>query len=282
MDKRMIINADGFGRCEAINKAVAEAHTNGVLTSATIMANMPAATEAVKIAKKLPGLGVGVHLNLFEGPPVSKDSSVDCLLDADGRFTLSVFRLALLSVAGHKFRNALRTEMTAQIQWLLDQGLTPTHLDSYKHIHSFPPVYSIVCELARGFGIAAVRFTFEPKQISSMPWPLTTEAGRDKAKKARIMARINRMQNSDFLKTDALLGVAHEDKIDVNFFRAVTLYTPVATAEVMTHPALADASEQGDAKALHQQQAEVAALCSDRTKKYFDDSQIKLVHYGKL
>jgi predicted glycoside hydrolase/deacetylase ChbG (UPF0249 family) len=120
------------------------------------------------------------------------------------------------------------------------------------------------------------------KKARIMPWPLTTEAGRDKAKKARIMAKINRMQNSDFLKTDALLGVAHEDKIDVNFFRAVTLYTPVATAEVMTHPALADASEQGDAKALHQQQAEVAALCSDRTKKYFDDSQIKLVHYGKL
>lgn len=278
----MIINADGFGRCEAINKAVTEAHTNGVLTSATIMANMPAATEAVKIAKKLPCLGVGVHLNLFEGPPVSKDSSVGCLLDADGRFALSVFRLALLSVAGHNFRNAIRTEMTAQIQWLLDQGLTPTHLDSYKHIHSFPAIYSIVCELARGFEIAAVRFTFEPKQISSMPWPLTTEAGRDKAKKARIMARINRMQNSDFLKTDALLGVAHEGKIDVNFFRAVTLCTPVATAEVMTHPALPDAFEQGDAKALHQQQAEVAALCSDRTKKYFNDSQIKLVHYGKL
>ena len=47
MDKRVIINADGFGRCEAINKAVAEAHTNGVLTSATIMANMPAAADAV-------------------------------------------------------------------------------------------------------------------------------------------------------------------------------------------------------------------------------------------
>jgi predicted glycoside hydrolase/deacetylase ChbG (UPF0249 family) len=282
MDKRVIINADGFGRCEAINKAVAEAHTNGVLTSATIMANMPAAAEAVKIAKKLPGLGVGVHLNLFEGPPVSKDSSIGCLLDADGRFALSVFRLALLSVAGHKFRNAIRTEMAAQVQWLLDQRLTPTHLDSYKHIHSFPAIYSVVCELARRFEIAAVRFTFEPKQISSMPWPLTTEAGRNKAKKARIMARINRMQNSDFLKTDALLGVAHEGKIDVNFFRAVALYTPVATAEVMTHLALPDASEQGDPKALHQQQAEVAALCSDRTKKYFNDSQIKLVHYGKL
>lgn len=282
MDKRIIINADGFGRCEAINKAIAEAHTNGVLTSATIMTNMPAAAEAVKIAKKLPGLGVGVHLNLFEGPPVSNDSSVGCLLDADGRFALSVFRLALVSVAGHKFRNAIRTEMAAQVQWLLDQGLTPTHLDSYKHIHGFPAIYSIVCGLARHFEIAAVRFTFEPKQISHMPWPLTTEVGRDKAKKARIMARINRMQNPDFLKTDALLGVAHEGKIDVNFFRAVTLYTPVTTAEVMTHPALPDAAEQDDPEVLHQQKAEVAALCSDRTKKYFNDSQIKLVHYGKL
>jgi hopanoid biosynthesis associated protein HpnK len=282
MDKRIIINADGFGRCEAINKAVAEAHTNGVLTSTTIMANMPAASEAVKIAKKLPGLGVGIRLNLFEGPPVSKGSSIGCLLDADGRFGLSVFRLALLSVAGHNFRNAIRTEMAAQIQWLLDQGLTPTHLDSYKHIHSFPAIYSIVCGLARDFGIAAVRCTFEPKQVLHMPWPLTTEVGRDKAKKARIMARINRMQNPDLLKTDALLGLAHEGKIDVNFFRAVALYTPVATAEVMTHPALPDAAEQGDSEAVRRKKAEVAALCSDRTKEYFKDSRIKLVHYGKL
>ena len=76
MDKRLVINADDFGLCDGVNRAVAQAHTDGVLTSTTLMANMPAAEEAVKIAKEMPSLGVGIHLNLTEGPPVSKDQSV--------------------------------------------------------------------------------------------------------------------------------------------------------------------------------------------------------------
>ena len=76
MNKRIIINADDFGLCKGVNAAVLKAHTEGILTSTTIMANMSAANEAVQIAKKLPNLGVGVHLNLYEGPPVSKDPCV--------------------------------------------------------------------------------------------------------------------------------------------------------------------------------------------------------------
>jgi len=282
MDKRVIINADDFGLCEGVNKAVAQAHTDGVLTSATIMANMPAAGEAVKIAKQLPTLGVGVHLNLFEGQPVSKEATVGCLLDADGRFACSPSKLALLSVGRHKIRNAIRTELTAQIQWVIDNGLTPTHLDSHKHIHTFPPIFPIVCDLARRFEIAAIRWSFEPKELSRMPWPLTSEAGRKRARKLRTMAKINRMQNSHPLKTNALLGITHMGRIDVNFFKAVALYNPAQVAEVMTHPTTTDNPNQSQTSSLHTQQAEFSALCSEKTKQYFKDAGTKLVHYGPL
>lgn len=282
MDRRIVINADDFGLSEAVNNAVAKAHTEGVLTSATIMANMPAADEAVKIAKKLPGLGVGVHLNLSEGKPLSKDSSVACLLNSNGEFTLSPFKLSVLSIAGHKIRSAIRTELAAQIQWVLDNGLTPTHLDSHNHIHTLPPIYPIVCDLARRFEIPAVRYTFEPKDLCRMPWPLPAEYGRQRARTARIMARINRIQNSRFLKTDALLGIAHKGKIDVSFFKAVTLYSSARTAEVMTHPGLADTAGQDETKLQHQQRLELEALCSERTKQHFNDAKIKLTHYGNL
>ena len=68
-----------------------------------------------------------------------------------------------------------------------------------------------------------------------MPWPLPSEGGRKRAKLIRTMATINRLQNSKLLKTDALLGVAHMGKIDVNFFKAVALYNPAATTH--THVA---------------------------------------------
>ena len=282
MDKRIIINADDFGLCDGVNKAVAQAHTDGVLTSATIMANMPAADEAVKIARQLPTLGVGVHLNLFEGRPISKDTCINCLLDADGQFAYSPAKLSLLSIAGHKVRKAIATELAAQIQWVIDNDLAPTHLDSHKHIHSFPAIFPIVCDLARRFEIAAVRWPFEPKELSRMPWPLPSEGGRKRAGLIRTMAKINRMQNSRLLKTNALLGVAHTGKIDVNFFKAVALYNSARTCEVMTHPGFEDGLDSGKTRLLHQRKVELDALCSERTKQYFKDAGIELVHYGQL
>lgn len=282
MDKRIVINADDFGLCEGVNKAIKQAHTEGVLTSATIMVNMPAAGDAVKIAKKLPALGVGVHLNLTEGPPVSKEPCIDCLVSSDDRFARSPAELSFYSLGWNRFRNAIRAELAAQIQWVLDKGLTPTHLDSHKHFHSFPPIFSIVCDLARRFKIGAVRSTLEPKQICRTPWPLPSEGGKSRAALIRTMAKINRLQNSRFLKTDCLLGVAHTGKIDVSFFKAVALYNPAATTEVMTHPGFADGLDSRQTRLLHQRKVELEALCSERTRQYLKDAGVKLVHYGEL
>ncbi len=282
MSKRLIINADDFGLSKQVNKAVAQAHKQGVLTSTTIMANMPAAAQAVKIAKKSPTLGVGVHLNLTEGEPLSKDQSIKRLLNPDGFFACSPAKLSFLSIAGPKNRNAIRSELAAQIQWLIDNGIKPTHLDSHKHIHIFPAIFSIVCELARRFEIKAVRCCFEPANLTQLPWPLPSEGGRKRAKLIRAMAGINRLQNSALLKNDALLGIAHRGKVDVNFFKSVSLYNTAATAEVMTHPAVDDSSQINHVRTLHHRRIELDALCSKKTKEYLNDAAIELVHYGSL
>ncbi len=171
MDRRIIINADDFGLCEGVNKAVVQAHTNGILTSATIMTNMPAAEEAVEIAKHTPTLGVGVHLNLTEGSPISKEATVKPLLDAQGQFAVPFSKLPMLSIRSSKVRQAIRTELAAQIQWVIERGIKPTHLDSHKHIHSFPVIFSIVCKLARQFGITAIRWAgrYRAKRREKMP-----------------------------------------------------------------------------------------------------------------
>lgn len=282
MGKQIIINADDFGLCDGVNEAVAQAHSDGVLTSATIMANMPAADKAVEIAKQMPALGVGVHLNLFEGRPVSKEPCVGCLVDSDGWFAFLPAKLSFFSIGSHKIRIAIRTELASQIQWVIDNGLKPTHLDSHKHIHCFPTIFHIVCELAGRFEIAAIRFTYEPEELLAMPWPLHSENGRKRAKIVRTMAKINRIQNRHFLKTEALLGIAHTGKIDVNFFKAVALYNPAAIAEVMTHPGFSDGLDPEQTRLLYQRKVEFEALCSERTKQYFEDAEIKLVHYGEI
>ena len=96
------------------------------------------------------------------------------------------------------------------------------------------------------------------------------------------MAMMNRLQNPDFLKTDALLGIAHTGKIDVNFFRAVVLYNSAATAELLTHPGYIDGLDPAKTSLLNQRKAELDALCSEKTSQYFKDAGIKLLHYGNL
>jgi len=282
MAKRIIINADDFGLCKGVNEAVAKAHDVGVLTSATLMVNMPAAEDAVEIAKLKPSLGVGVHLNLSEGRPVSKENRVNCLLDGDGRFAYSPLKLSAMCIALHTIRHAVETELAAQIQWVIDRGLMPTHLDSHKHIHSSPTIFPIVCRLASRFRISAIRWPFEPKAVCQRPWPLLTEGGRKRAAMIRTMAKINRIQNRDFLRTEGLFGIAHTGRVDVSFLRAVALYSPAATAEVMTHPGLADGLDTSKTRLLGQRRVEFEALCSEKTKQCFKDTATKLVHYGQL
>jgi chitin disaccharide deacetylase len=282
MEHRLIINADDFGLCEGVNKGIVEAHTKGVLTSTTIMANMPAAEQAVDLAKNLPTLGVGVHLNLTNGKPLCQDNTVKAILDSQGHFALSPGKLALASLITGKIRTAIETELASQIQWLIDKGIKPTHLDSHKHIHSFPTIFPIVCRLAKRFGISAIRYTFEPKQVSQLPWPVTDRESRKRASLVRTMAKINRWQNSAFFKTDALLGVAHVGTINAAFMRAVSLYNIASTAELMTHPGYTYDLDATRTRLVKQREVELEALCSEKTKQYFKNAGIKFVHYGQL
>jgi predicted glycoside hydrolase/deacetylase ChbG (UPF0249 family) len=282
MERRLIINADDFGLCESVNKGIIETHTKGVLTSTTIMANMPAAQQAVDLAKNLPTLGVGVHLNLTAGKPLCQDNIVKLILDPQGHFALSPGKLALASLITGKVRTAIETELASQIQWLIDKNIKPTHLDSHKHIHSFPTIFPIVCRLAKRFGIPAIRFTYEPKQVCRPPWPATDREGIKRASLIRLMAKINRWQNPAFFKTDALLGVAHVGTINAAFMRAVSLYNTTSTAELMTHPGYTYDLDAGKTRLFKQREIELSTLCDPKTKQYFKDANIKLVNYGQL
>jgi predicted glycoside hydrolase/deacetylase ChbG (UPF0249 family) len=281
---KIIINADDFGLSEGINRAVEQAHTDGVLTSATIMPNMPAADQAVDIAKKLPTLGIGVHLNLMEARPLSQDKCVAVLLDDEGAFAFAPGKLALKSLLSKEVRAAIEAELAAQIEWVIDKDIKPTHLDSHKHIHAFPVIFPIVCSLARSFNIDAIRWPFEPKCVCSRPWTFTTAAGRKRASIVRKLALINRRQDPRFFKTGALLGIAHTGKIDRSFWRAVARYgddlAPVV--EVMTHPGYPEGLDEADTRLLRQRKVELDALCNEQTKKFLGDAGMVLVHYGQL
>jgi predicted glycoside hydrolase/deacetylase ChbG (UPF0249 family) len=282
MGKKVIINADDFGLCEGVNEGILKAHLEGVVTSATLMVNMAGAEDAVRMAYSHPSLGVGVHLSLTEGKALTPVNQIPALVNAEGAFLYSPEKLAFLSLVHSDVRKAVYTELQAQVQWVIDRGIKPTHLDSHKHFHCFPPLYSMVCRIAEQFQIRAIRWPFEPKAVSFHPWPTADKAGQRRARVLRVLTRINRLQNSLYIRTQALFGIAHTGNIDFSFLGAVCLYNIKDVVEIMTHPGFPAGLNHGRTRLIEQREKELQALCDIRTINLFRDKGIQLTHYGSI
>ncbi len=280
MIRKLITNADDFGLSQGVNKAVIEAHTTGILTSATIMANMSASDEAIELAKKTPTLGVGVHLNVSEGKSLSTDSAVQLLLDDSGEFGHSAYKLAFKTITNKKILKAVEVEFAAQISSIIDRGIKPTHLDSHKHFHLLPPVYRIVCSLAADYGIGAIRWPWEPATVCFGDWPPVEFADKMRAFLARQMALKCQKLDKRFIKNDVFFGIAHTGRIDDAFWSELSKTQFIGVAEVMTHPGYPQGLK--NTRLLEQRKTELKWLCAPSTKQTLAEAGIKLVHYGNI
>jgi len=156
MDIKVIINADDFGMSETVNEAILEGFQNGIITSTSIMANMPAFDDAVQKLKCMQDIGLAVHLNIIEGKALIPNSS---LCDSEGNFNLS-FSQIMKNSFSPKFLKDVENEFRAQIEKVL-QYAKPDNLDSHVHVHGIPAIFNIVCKLAKEYAIPCVRTQYE-------------------------------------------------------------------------------------------------------------------------
>ncbi|NTW11945.1 MAG: ChbG/HpnK family deacetylase, partial [Anaerolineales bacterium] len=138
MAKRLIINSDDYGRTPEISRGIREAHLQGVVTSTTCMMNIPTTADDVAIAlKETPMLGMGVHLVLTMGRPLSAHEAVLSVVDANGNFfkyTPFIENLPNLKL------DEVKAEWRLQIErFIKAAGRKPTHLDSHHHSSYFSP-----------------------------------------------------------------------------------------------------------------------------------------------
>src|SRR5207253_4402824 len=130
---------------------------HGIVTSASLLANGPAFAGGAEAARSAPGLGIGVHLNLSDGPPVADRKTVRSLLNGDGKFAGGPESLLLRRARRGIALAEVETEWDAQICKIRDAGIAPTHLDGHKHVHMLPGLFEIALRLAKRSGIAAFR-----------------------------------------------------------------------------------------------------------------------------
>lgn len=158
--KQVVVNADDFGICVETNLGIELAFQRGILTSASLMANMPGFDHAVDtVLRRNPGLGVGIHLVLTSGRPVADPAQIPLLVDESGLFRRNFLGILALT-CGPRAREAcdqIEHELTAQIAKVRSANVVVDHVNSHQHVHMIPAVWRTVVSLAARNGSPVVR-----------------------------------------------------------------------------------------------------------------------------
>lgn len=273
--KRLIVNADDFGWSECVTSGILKGHREGILTSTTVMANLPGAADALRRAREeAPGLGVGVHLNLTEGRPLAPAAEVAPLLDGEGNLRQSLVTLFREARRSEAVRKAISRELEAQVGWARDQGLAPSHLDSHKHVHMHPAVLPLVLELAARHGVGAIRTTAEirlPHQYHFLPdaWGVGQHVRQWLvARLARRWAAAARpaVRGAGLATTDWFFGTRATGGVSAWLLLYLLEYAPEGTGEVMVHPGLGGETSQRPTRLVESRPKELEAICDRQVR----------------
>jgi len=159
--KQLIITSDDFGLSRGVNIAVEQAWCDGILTCASIMPGGAAFNEAVKIAKRNPGLQVGLHLTLLQGQSVLPHSQIPGLVNKAGAFSDNPVATGMRYFFDKGLYKQLKQEIEAQIQRVVDSGIALSHIDGHLNIHLHPTVLAFLTELMPRYGITSFRLSRE-------------------------------------------------------------------------------------------------------------------------
>ena len=289
--RRLIINADDFGLTAGVNRAIVEAHENGVVTSATLMANGQGFEQAIALAHSRPRLGVGCHVVLVDGAPLLEQTAVRSLLDrgsnssGNPHFREGIARFGALALLGRLDESEVEAEGTAQIRKLQAAGITVTHLDSHKHTHLFPRVLRPLLRAAATCGVRAIRNPFERiqgSQLAASPglWRRWTEVGI-----LRSLARQFReaVQQAGISTPDGTLAIVATGSLNERLLRLMVENLPDGTWELVCHPGYNDVELRAVRTRLREsRERELRILTSSSTRDLLAASGVELVSFREL
>jgi hopanoid biosynthesis associated protein HpnK len=290
--RQLIVNADDFGLTSSVNRAIVEAHREGVVSSATLMATGAAFDSAVEVARLLPKLSVGCHVVLVDGTPVSPPASVDTLVairsSEPDRFYGSLSAFAARATLGGFDCDHLVDEITAQIRKIQASGIEVTHLDSHKHAHVFPEILSAMSRAARICHVPAIRNPFVPVKTIS---PRTFARDRRLLKRygqVRLLHTFARQfrqltKRAGLFTPDGVIGVIETGLLDATLLRQALASLPEGTWELVCHPGYADADlRAARTRLVETRDQERRLLTSPELKEFLARQKIRVISYREL
>jgi len=287
--RRLIVNADDFGLTQGVNRAIVEAHNQGIVTSSTLMANSRAFDDAVRRSTSATRLSVGCHVVLVDGSPVFEKKTTATTLSNkqfdDGRFYDGLNGFALRLLRGRINVDDIEAEATAQIRKLQAAGIVVSHLDTHKHTHILPRVLRPLLRAARACGVPALRNPFGPVHISLV-------ASRPRLwKRFSQVTVLNRLGKSfrksvtdaSMFAPDGTVGIVATGVMDIPLFESIVKSLPEGTWELVCHPGYNDAELAGIRTRLRDSRAqELQLLTSSQAREILARSGVQLVSYRDL
>ena len=283
-DKSVIFTADDFGLADALNGAVVLAHRQGLLSCASLMAAGPRTQAAISLARTLPGLCLGVHLTLIQGRAVLPSKAVPLLVDSRGFFPNNPVATGWRYFCQPRLLPEIRRELAAQIEVVLKAGLTVWHLNGHLNLHLHPRIFPVVADLAREYGIPAVRLAREDWRTTlalapDSPLPKIAQ-GLIFALLCRRVARIARAAGLIF--NDHLFGLTNDGRMTEAYLTGLVDRLQPGVTEIYCHPGLSADPELNRWAPQYRRQEELAALLSPHLKATLAASGVRRTDFREL
>ncbi len=247
--RRLIVNADDFGRSESINQAVIRAHRDGILTTASLMVAEPWADDAVRLARENPRLGVGLHLALVCGKSALRKSQIPHLVNDAGEFTDNPVAAGMRYFFSSPCKAELRAEIEAQFKLFQATGLPMDHVNGHLHIHLHPTVFKILMENAEKWNIRHVRLTTDPfflnASLAGGQWGYRLSHAiiyRLLSGRARSV-----LTRKGIRHTAKVFGLLQNAQVDTDYVGKLLPRLPPGDSELYSHPSLDQFKNEFDA-----------------------------------
>lgn len=278
--KNIIVNADDFGRHELINRAVERAFNAGCLKSATLMAGGVAFDDAIKLAKKYSGLGVGIHFTLANGNPILPPKEIPTLVTEEGIFHGDYIKFLRRYLSGKISLDEVRSELAAQLEKIQRAGLTLTHFDSHQHLHHVPGISEITFDLAKAAGIKAMRVA-DTKLFDGKLDSLGKFFGRlGLGSLAKFTA--HQAHKKNFATPEHFAGIVAGESVSETFVINLIENLREGATEVMLHPGTDNKILQDFCQWNHDFEAELNAVTLPKVLKLLAEKNISAINFSDL
>src|SRR6266567_5210865 len=270
--RRLIVNADDFGRSHSINQAVVRAHRDGILTTASLMVNGDAADEAIELARQNPRLGVGLHVSVVCGASALPPGAIPGLVDGGGHFSNHSVAAGIRYFFRPELRPQLEREIEAQFERFRVTGLPLDHVNGHLHFHLHPVVFGILMRRARDWGITHFRLTSDCFRLNRR---LASGRFFYRASHALIFGLLaprarSVLRQHGIKHTDAVFGLLQNARVDEAYVARLIPRLPPGDSELYSHPSLDEFKD------------EFEALISPRIRSLIQQHHVKLIRYQDL